>query len=251
MRSVLPAGGKSAIFDAVDRVGGRYEFSKDLGLQNLVASIDPKTGKKNIKPALEPPAGRTDLICPGATGARNWPATAIDPTSNTLYVPLLDNNCMDYGWTLRSADKIAAGGLDVRLGARPKPDNDGNFGRIEAIDLKTRKVVWSKRQRAPMASSLLASAGGLVFSGARDRRFRAFDAATGALLWQGVLNASPSSSPATYAVDGVQYVVVVAGGGGAFDAGSRSLTPEIIDPVAGTTLWVFKLADPSAVAMPR
>jgi alcohol dehydrogenase (cytochrome c) len=244
-------GGKSAIFDAVNRIDGKYEFSKDLGLQNLVASIEPKTGKKIIRPRFEPQPGRIDVICPASTGARSWPTTAFDPASSYLYVPLLDNDCMDYSWVERDADKIAAGGLDVRLGARPKPDNDGNFGRIEAIDLKTKQVVWSKRQRAPIASSLLASAGGLVFSGARDRRFRAYDAATGALLWQSVLNASPSSSPATYGVDGVQYVVVVAGGGGAFDAGSRSLTPEIIDPAAGTTLWVFKLADPSAAGMPR
>ncbi len=248
---LVVTGGKSAIFDAVDRTDGRYAFSKDLGLQNLVASIDPKTGKKIIKPELEPRAGRTDIICPASTGARSWPTTAIDPTSKYLYVPLLDNDCMNYGWVKRDAAAIAAGGLDVRLGARPKPGNDGNFGRIEAIDLKTRRVVWSKRQRAPVASSLLASAGGLVFSGARDRRFRAYDAATGAVLWQNIVNASPSSSPATYSVDGVQYVAVVAGGGGAFDAGTRSLTPEIIDPAAGTTLWVFKLADPSAAAMPR
>jgi alcohol dehydrogenase (cytochrome c) len=239
-------GGKSAIFDAVNRVDGKYAFSKDLGLQNLVASIDPKTGKKVIRLEFEPRPGRIDVICPASTGARSWPATAFDPTSNYLYVPLLDNDCMDYSWVERDAGQIAAGGLDVRLGARPKPDNDGNFGRIEAIDLKTKQVVWAKRQRAPMASSLLASAGGLVFSGARDRRFRAYDAATGAVLWESVLNASPSSSPATYGVDGVQYVVVVAGGGGAFDAGSRSLTPEIIDPAAGTTLWVFKLVDPGA-----
>jgi alcohol dehydrogenase (cytochrome c) len=239
---LLVTGGKSAIFDAVDRVNGKYQFSKDLGLQNVVASIDPKTGKKIIEPALEPQPGRIDIVCPASTGARSWPTTAIDPTSNTLFVPILDNDCMDYSWVERDAQKIAAGGLDVRLGARPKPGNDGNFGRIEAIDLKTRQVVWSKRQRAPIASSLLASAGGLVFSGARDRRFRAYDAATGAVLWQSVLNASPSSSPASYGVDGVQYVAVVAGGGGAFDAGSRSLTPEIVDPPAGTTLWVFKLS---------
>jgi alcohol dehydrogenase (cytochrome c) len=242
-------GGKSAIFDAVNRLDGAYEFSKDLGLQNVVARIDPKTGKKLIKPALEPKPGRVDLICPASTGARSWPTTAIDPTSSILFVPLLDNDCMDYSWDERDADKIAAGGLDVHLGARPKPDNDGNFGRIDAIDLKTGKVVWSKRQRAPMASSLLTSAGGLVFSGARDRRFRAYDAATGAVLWQSVLNASPSSSPATYGVGGVQYVAVIAGGGGALDAGSRSLTPEIVDPAAGTTLWVFKLVDPSAAAL--
>jgi alcohol dehydrogenase (cytochrome c) len=248
---LLVTGGKSAIFDAVNRVDGKYEFSKDLGVQNVVAGIDPKTGKKIIKPALEPKPGRVDVICPASTGARSWPTTAIDPGSNTLYVPLLDNDCMDYSWVERDAEKIAAGGLDVRLPARPKPDNDGNFGRIEAIDLTTKQVLWSKRQRAPIASSLLASAGGLVFSGARDRRFRAYDAATGAVLWQSVLNASPSSSPAAYGINGVQYVVVVAGGGGAFDAGSRSLTPEIIDPSAGTTLWVFKLIDPSAAALPR
>ena len=101
--------------------------------------------------------------------------------------------------------------------------------------------MWTQRQRAPIASSLLTSAGGLVFGGARDRHFRAYDAANGAVLWQAILNASPSSSPATYSVNGVQYLVVVAGGGGALDSGSRSLTPEIIDPPAGTTLWVFRL----------
>jgi len=245
---LVVTGGKSAIFDAVRRADGKYAFSTDLGLQNVVASIDAKTGRKKIKSELEPKAGRTDLICPAATGARSWPTTAFDPTSGYLYVPLLNNNCMDYTWVEREADKIAAGGMDVRLDGRPKPDNDGNFGRVEAIDLKTRQVVWSARQRAPVASSLLASAGGLVWSGARDRQFRAYDAASGKVLWQVVLSASPSSSPATYSVDGVQYLVVIAGGGGAFDAGSRSLTPEIVDPAAGTTLWVFKLSERAAAS---
>lgn len=247
---LLVTGGKSAIFDAVNRADGHYAFSKDLGLQNLVVSIDANTGRKLIDPALEPRAGRTDLICPTATGARSWPTTAFDPASGYLYVPLVDNNCMDYRWVERDAGAIAGGGQDMRLRARPKPGNDGNFGRIEAIDLNTRKVVWSQRQRAPVASSLLASAGGLVFSGARDRQFRAYDAATGAVLWQIVLNASPSSSPASYSIAGIQYLVVVAGGGGAFDSGTRSLTPEIIDPPAGTTLWVFKVTAAGAGSSP-
>jgi alcohol dehydrogenase (cytochrome c) len=238
---LLVTGGKSAIFDAVNRVDGHYAFSRDLGLQNLVMRIDPTTGRKIINPALEPQAGRTDLVCPTATGARSWPTTAIDPTSGHLYAPLVDNDCMDYSWVERDASNVASGGQDMRLRARPKPGNDGHFGRIDAIDLSTGQLLWSKRQRAPVASSLLASAGGLVFSGARDRRLRAYDAANGNVLWQLVLNASPSSSPATYSVDGIQYLVVIAGGGGAFDSGTRSLTPEIVDPPAGTTLWVFKL----------
>ena len=245
---LVVTGGKSAIFDAVSAVDGRYQFSKDLGLQNLVASIEPKTGRKIIKPELEPQAGRTDLICPVASGARNWPTTAFDPASGYLYIPLAPNYCMDYSWEARDAAQVAAGGDDLRLRGRPQPGNDANFGRIDAIDLKTQQLVWSHPQRAPIASSLLASAGGLLFSGARDRQFRAFDAATGQVLWQVRLNASPSSSPATYSVAGTQYVAVVAGGGGAFDSGTRSLTPEIIDPPAGTTLWVFKLTEPAPVS---
>jgi alcohol dehydrogenase (cytochrome c) len=242
---LVVTGGKSAIFDVLSAADGRYQFSKDLGVQNLVASIEPQTGKKIIKPGLEqPPAGRTDLICPVASGARNWPTTALDPASGYLYVPLATHYCMDYSWQARDAAEVAAGGDDLRLRGRPQPGNDGNFGRIDAIDLKTRQIVWTHAQRAPIASSLLASAGGLLFSGARDRQFRAFDAANGKVLWQVRLNASPSSSPASYSVNGSQYVVVVAGGGGAFDSGTRSLTPEIIDPPGGTTLWVFKLMEP-------
>ena len=101
-------------------------------------------------------------------------------------------------------------------------------------------MLWTHRQRAPLASSLLATAGGLVFSGALDRFFSAYDATTGKLLWQTQLNAAPNSSPVTYSVQGQQYVAVVAGGGGP-TSGSSSLTPEIINPPGGTTLWVFKL----------
>ena len=87
---------------------------------------------------------------------------------------------------------------------------------------------------------MLTTAGGLVFAGDQERFFSAYDAATGALLWRTTLNAVPNSSPVTYSVQGEQYVAVVAGGGGP-TSGSSSLTPEIINPPGGTTLWVFKL----------
>ena len=89
---------------------------------------------------------------------------------------------------------------------------------------------------------MLATAGGLVFSGSRDREFSAYDAATGKILWQTGLNAVPSSSPVTYSTNGHQYVAVVAGGGGSLDAGEALLTPEIDNPVGGTTLWIFELS---------
>ena len=124
--------------------------------------------------------------------------------------------------------------------------SDGKFGRLEAINLATGKVLWTYRQRAPLVSSLMATAGGLVFAGSRDRYFTAFDAATGKPLWRTQLNVVPNSSPVTYSVQGEQYIAVVAGGGGPVDAGAGSLTPEILNPSGGTTLWVFKLPSRSS-----
>jgi PQQ-dependent dehydrogenase (methanol/ethanol family) len=244
---LVVSGGKMAIFDAVDRADGKYAFSKDLGMQNLVGSIDPKTGKKIINPKFEPVANKPEYICPNANGARNWPATSYDPATHILYVGLAEV-CMDYTWTPGDAAQTAAGGLDIRFTLRTRPDSDGKMGRIDAVNLETKKIVWMDRQRAPIASAMLATAGGLVFAGSQNREFTAYDATTGKALWQVGLNATPSSYPITYAVDGKQYIAVVSGGGGPLDAGDHSLAPEIDNPPGGTTLWIFKLPDANVVA---
>jgi quinoprotein glucose dehydrogenase len=59
------------------------------------------------------------------------------------------------------------------------------------------------------------TAGELVFIGAtQDEKFHAFDKETGALLWETKLPAGGYATPSTYEVDGKQYVVIAAGGGG-------------------------------------
>ena len=238
--NLVVTGGKIMVFDAVDRADGKYEFSRDLGLQNLISAIDPKTGKKIINPALEPEANVTKHFCPHSGGGRNWPATSYDPATKILYVPLYES-CQDFTWVPRDSAKTAEGGSDMHFVLHTRPDSDGKIGRIEAINLETGKVVWAYRQRAAISSSTLATAGGLVFAGSRDRRFRAFDAATGRVLWRSTLDASLSSTPVTYSVGGQQYVAVVAGNGG--PVAWPHLTPEIANPLGGTTLWVFKLPD--------
>ena len=240
VKKLSVTGGKIAIFDAIDRTNGQYQFSKDLGLQTLVKSIDPKTGKKNIDPALEPTPNKTVQICPHAGGAKNWLATSYDAGARTLFIPLVES-CMDFTWKPRSAEATAAGGSDMDWLMKARPDSDGKFGRVEAVDLKTGKVLWTRRQRAPESSSMLATAGGLVFEGSRDRQFRALDSSSGKVLWSWGLNAAPSSTPITYTAHGQQYVAVVAGGGNPHDLTWRPLTPEIDTAPDGTTLWVFKV----------
>src|SRR2546430_8315373 len=49
----------------------------------------------------------------------------------------------------------------------------GKYGRLEALNLETKKVLWTYRQRAPLSSGVLATAGGVVFAGGIDRVFAA------------------------------------------------------------------------------
>ena len=234
-RKTITTGGKLSIFDTLDAATGKYLFSYDVGLQNLVTSIDPQSGDKKINPAYDPKPNEQMHFCPSLVGGRNWPATAFNAKTGILYVPL-NEACADFTW-------VPGSNFEFETRFMRRDDSDGLIGRLEAIDVASRKALWVQRRRAPESSAILATAGGLIFDGSRDRWFRASDARTGKVLWQTKLNAPPSSYPVTFSADGVQYVAVVAGGGGPLDNAGGVLTPEIPAPGAGTTLWVFRLPE--------
>ena len=239
-QKLVVTGGKTAMFDALDAASGKFVFSQDLGVQNLVTAVDPMTGEKRVSAALEPHAGKTALLCPNSVGARNWPATALNPQTGILFVPVLEN-CADYTYTPRDATQTSKGGVDIHFTARARPDQDGNFGRLVAVDLPKRDILWTHRQRIPYASAALATAGGLLFAGDVDRYFYAYDQKTGKALWRTRLDAAPESFPVTFEAAGRQYVAVVVGGGSPFGAASRSYVPDVMSPAAGTSLVVFEL----------
>ncbi len=165
-RKVLVTSGKEAIYDALDVEDGRYLFSIDLGLQNIITTIDPRTGAKEIDPSLIPSREKPVIVCPHAGGAKSWVPASINPQTKMLYVPVVES-CMDL--TPVPQDQRGSLSTGVRWTIRPRLDSDGRFGRIQAIDLDTRETVWSARQRAPQTTGVLATAGGLVFAGALDR----------------------------------------------------------------------------------
>ena len=119
---------------------------------------------------------------------------------------------MDISWVdSPTATKARLGMLWMM---KPPPDTDGRYGRLVAVDLVTRKPVWTNRTRALPDSSLLVTAGGLLFSGSTDRMFRALDAKSGKTLWETRLDAPPNATPITFTVGGQQYVAIVSGAGG-------------------------------------
>jgi alcohol dehydrogenase (cytochrome c) len=240
-RKLVITSGKEAFYDALDAATGQYVFSFDMGLQNVIASVDAKTGAKKYNPAIIPGDGETKTVCPHAGGAKNWLPGSFNPSSKVLFVPMVES-CMD----LIPVGPGERGGLTsgVRFTIRPRLDGDGNYGRFEAVNMETKKVVWSRRQHAPQTSGALATAGGLAFAGSYDRFITAYDDATGKTLWQTRLNDVPNSCPISYSVNGKQYIALTVGGGGAQPATWPPLLPDIQNPAGGAAeIWVFELPE--------
>jgi alcohol dehydrogenase (cytochrome c) len=233
--------GKMAIYEGLEAASGKYVFSKDLGIQNVVASIDPRTGDKTINPAVVVGDGKPHTICPHPGGGRNWIAGSYNATTKSVFVAM-NETCMD----LIPAPAGQRGNLTsgVNWSIRPRPDADGKYGRVEAFNLETKQVLWMSRQRAPQTTCTLATAGGVVFAGALDRVLKAYDDASGQLLWEMRMNDVPNSCPISFSVNGKQYLAVVVGGGGSIPSTYPVLVPEIQNPPEhGATIWVLALPE--------
>lgn len=109
------------------------------------------------------------------------------------------------------------------------PVNKRPWGTLNAVDLNAGRVKWrvplgtypklEARGEPPTGTfnigGPLVTKGGLVFIGAAmDERFHAYDKETGKLIWEYQMTAGGYASPSTYEIDGRQYVVIAAGGGG-------------------------------------
>jgi alcohol dehydrogenase (cytochrome c) len=242
-RKAIVTAGKVGIIEALDAKTGQYLWSQDLGLQNFITAIDPKTGHKRYDPTQYPEIGKLKRICPSTLGFRNWPATSYDASTGLMLMPMTIT-CMDLGLAKGEADAMSPDAFGEFIQKRADvPNAGGNFGRMIAIDLKTHKLAWTNLYRAGQSAAALATAGGIVFEGGRDRWFRALDSATGKQLWQTRLTASASTFPITYAVGGRHYVAVIAGTGTPLDLFSKGYTPEIAMPQGSKTLTVFALPE--------
>jgi len=90
--------------------------------------------------------------------------------------------------------------------------SEEQWGNVTAVDYNTGKIRWQVKTPQPMIGGILATAGGLVFTGEGNGQFKAYDAETGAALWKFQAGAGVNAPPSSYTVDGKQYIVVGAGG---------------------------------------
>ena len=240
---MLVTTGKIGIIEAIDRKDGKWLWAKETVPQNVVLSIDQETGEKEINPDVIPVIGETTFNCPADPGGRAWQATSYSPRTGALYLPTVEF-CSNTTVNPLDPGQIYTGGGLQTYSRVEHPDGDGNIGQVRAVKLSDQSDMWEYRQYAPVTTSTLPTAGGVVFVGTLDRKLIAFDDETGDVLWEsGKLSNSLESFPISYEANGKQYIAVVANFGNGLGR-LQSLTPDIkLPPNNPVTLYVFALPD--------
>jgi glucose dehydrogenase len=116
-------------------------------------------------------------------------------------------------FTYRKVTNAGSDGASVVSYSAFEPAKEANYGLLTALDLKNKgKILWQQKTPEILVGGVLATRGGLVFAGEGNGNLSAFDAATGARLWQFNCGAGVNAPPISYALDGKQYIAVAAGG---------------------------------------
>jgi len=162
---------------------------------------------------------------------------AYSPKNNSLYVPFHDQ-CLTM-----TANFKAKVGWGPRTGAMRPGIDPKKYSGLAKINLSTGEMRVIHSQPQGGNGSALTTAGDLVFWGDLNRRFRAFDADTGKVLWENVVGGMVMTSTITYSINGKQYVLVNTGEGQSVSSGPITLTKDAMPkPVRGhNSVVVFAL----------
>ncbi|HEX5007879.1 MAG TPA: c-type cytochrome, partial [Hyphomonadaceae bacterium] len=192
-----------------------------------------------------------DLTIPGPLGSHNWHPMAFSPDTGLVYIPAhtlptvyaeMENFRYRPGfWNTGTDFSVAA--LPTETAARIAAAA-ASKGQLVAWDPVAKKPRWVHDYPNAWNGGVLATAGGLVFQGALDGKFRAFDAATGAPKWETDTGYPALSGPISYEIDGEQYVAVTAGWGTALPlaggTGTRDGQARAASPAMGRVV-VYKI----------
>ena len=218
-RKVLVQANKNGFFYVLDRQSGEFlsatPFVKGI---SWASGIDPKTGRPIELPRVGD--GNPKIISPEPNGAHNWNPMAFHPSAGLVYIPARVGTQMvhvpDKKWKYDpNRDNVGIDGnyegpLFAKMQAMPPPS-----GELLAWDPVASKAAWRARYPVVDGAGVLATAGNLVFQGRADGIFAAYRATDGEQLWRFDAKTGIMAPPVTYTVDGVQYITVMAGWGGA------------------------------------
>ena len=263
VRSTLHAN-RNGFAYALDRATGEYvwgtQFVKKLdwtdGLDEngRPASYDPNSDVQSYNEGSA--AHRGDLVevgarseiegisCPAHTGGKNWPPTAYSPHTGLYYIPVIES--CNKAFASVAPENWNAADRKWFLGGAPyftfeDPRSGRITGSVTAIDVSNGVVVRKWETEFPMLGGVLATAGGLVFTGTADGAVVALDDTTLEELWRFETGSSINAPPMSYEADGKQYIAIEVGLGGAWPQWFTDSTPELKAAVPSNVLYVFSM----------
>ncbi|MGE0851638.1 MAG: PQQ-dependent dehydrogenase, methanol/ethanol family [Hyphomicrobiaceae bacterium] len=225
-RKVILHAPKNGFFFVVDRTNGKFISAKNFVDVNWATGYD-----KDGRPIQIPEARQNDKpreSIPGPFGAHNWHPMSFSPLTGLVYLPAqnIPLTLMDHkGWkhnVNEPGSPHAAMGWNTAMYINAEPPKSAPFGRLIAWDPVQQKEVWRQEHVSPWNGGTLATAGNLVFQGTADGRFVAYNAMTGAKLWETATGTGVVAAPAIYEIDGKQYVSIAVGWGGVYGIAHRA-----------------------------
>ena len=239
-RKVVMHADRNGYLYVIERATGKLVAANAFVKVNWADGIDKETGRPvwsaETKAVVD--KGEKQRIYPAVSGGKNWGPMAFDPTRRLLYI-----NTNEWGMDYEPAPVEQVANLKAgqpHYGVKfPAAFETDKRGLLRATDPLTGKAKWELPFKSPNIAGVLATAGGLVFTGMLTGEFIAVDADTGKIVWQFQTPSGIVGQPITWEKDGKQYVTVTSGIGGVYAL--KMGDPNVAKVPAGGSLWTFKL----------
>ena len=213
----------------------RQGFGDDTNITNISEESQAhiKSRLKDLRRGMlyTPPSRVGTVFNPGTVGGTIWGGASHDPEAGLMFINA--NNWPKFFTLLDAPEGVGYPYLHAGYPFLMDQDNYSAakppWGELLCLDLATGDYRWRRPigEYAELKAKgidgtgtfniggSIATKGGLLFLGAtQDEKFRAFDTSSGEILFEHQLSAGGYATPCTYSVDGKQYVVIAAGGGG-------------------------------------
>ena len=240
-RKVLMQLNRNGFLYVIDRTNGQLISAKAYEKVNWASHVDMTTGRPvETEVARKLRAGEQVELWPSTTGGKNWEHAAYNPNTGLLYANTIYQARM---FRHLETKPHVAGQRYMFVENLPIPKKPGEpHGHIDAIDPLTGEKKW----RVPLMdfqswSAMLATGGGLLFTGKTTGEFIALDADNGKQLWQFQTGSGINAMPVTFTHNGRQYVTVLSGLGGLYWNQQRERLKDIVPQ--GGSVWTFALME--------